>query len=177
MDITLLCDTRQKVGKHDKKHEFFSANGIRVIRTKLLCGDYTLPKDQSISVDTKKDCVELYGDLIQDHERFRNECILAKECGIRLVILVENELGFTKPEDIMQWKNPQMFRWWKSGKKGKPPAPNLTLLKIMHSMTAKYGCEFRFCNSTVAGREIINILTEGIAVGQHGLDKSSQEDS
>lgn len=160
--MVIQCDTRQKHTQknHKAKEAYFVSQGFTVLKSKLAVGDYMFPTG-SISVDTKKDCVELYGDLIQDHVRFRNECILAKECGIRLVILVENELGFTKPEDIMQWKNPQMFRWWKSGKKGKPPAPNLTLLKIMHSMATKYGCEFRFCKSADAGKQILEILTEG----------------
>lgn len=160
--MVILVDTRQKHNQknHKAKEEYFENQGYTVVKSKLVAGDYMLPTGD-VSCDTKKDCGELYSNLIQDHERFRNECILAQKCGIKLVVLVENEDGFTKPDDIMQWKNPQMIRWWRSGKKGKPPAPNMTILKIMCSMNKKYGVDFRFCATKDAGRQIIAILTEG----------------
>lgn len=157
----IQADTRQKHNQknHKAKEDFFESQGYKVLHSKMAVGDYCIPSDGSIVVDTKKDCVELYGNLIQDHVRFRNECILAQECGIKLVVLVENTDGFTKPDDIMQWKNPQVSRWYRSGKRGKPPAPNLTLLKIMHSMNKKYDVDFRFCRPEDAGRMILEILT------------------
>ena len=43
-----------------------------------------------ISVDTKMDLLELSKDIMSnDHRRFRQECIRAKDMGIQLVILVE----------------------------------------------------------------------------------------
>ena len=72
--MILLEDTRNQVGKHDKKNEYFYKNGIEVRRTKLYCGDYTLPTNQSVCIDTKKDIQELIGDICgKSHERFRNE--------------------------------------------------------------------------------------------------------
>ena len=90
--MILLEDTRNQVGKHDKKNEYFSKNGIEVRRTKLYCGDYTLPTNQSVCIDTKKDIQELIGDICgKSHERFRNELIRAQESNIKLIILTEDD--------------------------------------------------------------------------------------
>ena len=61
--MILLCDTRQQAGKHTLKDDYFRKQGIVVNRTKLYCGDYTLPTNQSICIDTKKDFTELIGDI------------------------------------------------------------------------------------------------------------------
>lgn len=158
----LLEDSRQQHGKHDHKNKWFEENGIEIKRTKLLVGDYTLPANQSVCVDTKKDCMELYSNLIQDHERFRRECMLAQECGIKLIILVENKNGITDVNGLKEWKNPLMFKYWKAKKQGnkrKPPASNVSLIKIMHSMKRDYGVDFQFCSPEEAGQKIINLLT------------------
>ena len=65
--MIILEDTRNQVGKHDKKNEYFQQNGIEVRRTKLYCGDYTLPTDQSVCIDTKKDIQELIGIYAVNH--------------------------------------------------------------------------------------------------------------
>ena len=59
--MILLEDTRQTTshGSHDRKYKYFESAGIEVRRTKLYVGDYTLPTNQSICVDTKKDIQEL----------------------------------------------------------------------------------------------------------------------
>jgi len=59
----LLCDTRQQSGKHDVKNAYFRSQGIIINRTKLFAGDYTLPSNQSVCVDTKKDIAELICDI------------------------------------------------------------------------------------------------------------------
>lgn len=61
--MILLEDTRNQPGKHDMKKKYFSEHGVEVRRTKLYVGDYTLPADQSICIDTKKDIQELIGDI------------------------------------------------------------------------------------------------------------------
>jgi len=52
--MIILEDTRQQTGKHDAKHDYFEKHGIEIRRTKLYVGDYTLPTNQSVCVDTKK---------------------------------------------------------------------------------------------------------------------------
>lgn len=61
--ILLLEDTRQVESKHELKHAYFREHGIHWNRTALYCGDYTLPGNQSVCVDTKKDIAELIGDI------------------------------------------------------------------------------------------------------------------
>lgn len=61
--MLILEDTRQQEKKHELKHEYFLSVGIHWNRTALYCGDYTLPADQSICIDTKKDIQELIGDI------------------------------------------------------------------------------------------------------------------
>ena len=78
--MILLEDTRQQAYKHNIKHKWFESNGIEIRRTKLYCGDYSLPTDQSICLDSKKDIQELISDICgKQHERFRNELIRAQE--------------------------------------------------------------------------------------------------
>lgn len=62
-NLLLLEDTRQVERKHELKHDYFRSVGVHWNRTALYCGDYTLPADQSICIDTKKDIQELIGDI------------------------------------------------------------------------------------------------------------------
>lgn len=170
--MIILEDTRNQVGKHDLKAEYFAQNGIEIRRTKLYVGDYTLPTNQSICIDTKKDIQELIGDICgKQHERFRNELLRAKESGIRLIILIEDDGGFcdykktifnkpvTSLNDLFSWKNPRLFIW----KKGKQLYPNATkgsvLAKACMTMESKYDCCFIFCRKKDAGKKIVELLT------------------
>ena len=45
----------------------------------------------NIAVDTKMDLMELYGCMVQSHERFRDELLLAQNNNIKLYILTENK--------------------------------------------------------------------------------------
>ena len=151
MSLILLEDTRQQTGKHTKKESYFKKHGIEVKRTKLYCGDYTLPKNQ--------------------HDRFRAECLRAQEAGIKLIVLVEHDGEYcdykktiwNKPvrklEDLAQWKNPRAFIF-RGGKQLYPRATKgVTLLKMCSTMQKKYGVEFQFCESGECGKRIVEILT------------------
>lgn len=61
--MIILEDTRQQEKKHETKHSFFRQKGIQWNRTALYCGDYTLPANQRVCIDTKKDIAELIGDI------------------------------------------------------------------------------------------------------------------
>ena len=167
MHTIIIEDTRQQNKKHDLKHKWFEEHDVQLVRSKCLVGDYMIPSDGSVSCDSKASLTELYSNLISDHERFHNECVLAMNCGIRLYIVVENKEGFTKARDIEKWKNPQMFRYWKLrmklerlGKKPpKPPVSNVQLIKIMSSMTRDYGVQFVFCRPEDSAQIILDLLT------------------
>ena len=61
-----------------------------------------------------------------------------------------------------------MFKYYKVKRKAeregikipKPPASNIQLIKIMHSMSRDYGVEFVFTTPQDAGAEVIRILAE-----------------
>ena len=164
--MIIQTDTRQQMQQkhHQIKEKWFLDNGHEVIHSKCLVGDYICPSNGSVAVDTKQNCEELYKNLIQDHDRFKELCVNAQHYGIRLIILVENNLGFTKPRDILKWRNPQMYRFWKAQKEGvvrKQPASNVQLLKIMNTMHREYGVEFEFCSTEKAGARIVEILSGG----------------
>ena len=164
----IQIDTRQQMNRkhHLIKEKYFECQGYKIVKSKMLVGDYCLPNNVNVVVDTKKDLSELYGNLIQDHERFRAECDLAKQCGIHLHVIVESAEGFRKLEDIKRWKNPQYYRWLKTkrlaGKMGKPipkpPVSNVQLLKIMHSMSRDHGVTFEIVPQNECGKRILEIL-------------------
>lgn len=61
--MIILEDSRQQATKHKLKHEYFKQHGVHINRSALQCGDYQLPGDGSVAVDTKKDIQELIGDI------------------------------------------------------------------------------------------------------------------
>lgn len=170
--MILLEDTRNVVGKHSLKHKWFAENGIEVRRTKLYCGDYTLPTNQSVCIDTKQNLLELCGNVCgKEHARFRRECERAQEAGIKLIILVENDRqqigktgvwnpAITKLSELSRWANPRLFIR-KGGKQLYPNATRgVTLMKACMTMQKKYGCEFVFCTPEESGAKIMELLTD-----------------
>lgn len=165
----LIEDTGNKAGKHRNIHEWADHEGVTIMRWKLPVGDYTMPTDQRVCVDTKYGLQEVYSNLIQDHRRFRAECELAQDMGIHLVILVE-EPGIRSLEGVAAWKNPRRERWFKvnaAHKAGKllklkipntPPVPSARLMQTMATMTERYGVEWAFCNKAETGARIWELL-------------------
>ena len=101
----LFEDTRQKPSQHALKNEYFVAEGFTVERTKLYVGDYMLPGGKT-TVDTKADIYELASNLKQQHERFRRECVRAREAGYQLIVLVENVDNVSTLYDLADWVEP-----------------------------------------------------------------------
>jgi hypothetical protein len=150
--MVLLEDTRNQVGKHRNIEEYCRRQGIEIIRSKLLVGDYMLTGEGSggISVDTKYGVPELASNCFQEHKRFREECITAQKCGIQLIVLTEEVL----PGGLLEnWRSPL-------GRGGKPrflfdPA---RLKKVMLTMQEKYGVKFRFCDGRSTGKVLLEYL-------------------
>lgn len=169
-EIKLQEDSRQQAGKHDLKNEYFSKNGIKVLRSKLPFGDYALLDNMSVIVDTKKDLMEIEGNLTKQHIRFRNEIINANNFGIGLVILIEEEQEYRNLDDVAQrykiprWKSNsyQMINGEKHLKhrKGQPMGNfNVeTIVKAMKTMQQKYAVIFMFTTKEKCGETIIDIL-------------------
>ena len=168
--MILLEDTRQQANKHDAKHRWFEQHDVQIRRQALYVGDYTLPTDQSVCIDTKKDIQELVSDICgKQHERFRNECIRAQEAGINLIVLVENRGGHIKDNiiqptitslaELHRWKNPRLFIF-NGGKQKYPRATRgVTLQKACMTLKAKYGVEFLFTTPEKSAEKIVELLT------------------
>ena len=171
MGGVLLEDTRNPVEKHKNVHEWAEREGVTIIRTKLLVGDYTLPTDQRIIIDTKKDMQEVYGDIVQDHDRFHDELDLAMKAGVKLIVLVE-EGDIEELSGVVHWKNPRRERWFKinaAQKAGKfkgvklpkrPPVSSDQLFQQMQTMAERYQCEWRFCGKDRTGAVIWELLNQ-----------------
>lgn len=181
--ITLLEDTNNKPGKHSLKNSFWQNSGVEVIRQRLPVGDYVLMNDKiadvfrrkekrgipvkmmdllgtyDVAIDSKNSIQELVGDICgKQHERFRDECILAQNNRIRLIVLVENEDGIDDVRDLHRWVNPRL--WIRRGGKQLYPQATrgTTLMKSCLTMERKYGVKFVFTHPLKAGAEVLLLL-------------------
>lgn len=147
--MTIIEDTRQKSGMHELKHRHFEEMGVGLVRNMLPFGDYALPP--SISVDTKADMAEIASNIGSDHQRFKRECIAARNAGCQLIILVENTEGITCVTEVHKWVNPeQIYR---------PRAiTGERLQKAMLTMSERYGVRFEFCKPEESARKIMELL-------------------
>lgn len=195
--LLLIEDKGQKEGQHILKNRYFENNEIEVLRAPLPVGDYIIADDKvsdvihrkakrnmevkkmdflgtySVAVDTKKDMQEIIGNICgKSHPRFRDECILAQNNGIRLYVLIENADGVKSVGDVFKWRNPRLERynrikymqscgkWLNASIPITPPTSGKTLAKSMLTMQLKYGVEFVFCRPEEAGKKIIELLTK-----------------
>lgn len=165
MNKTIIMDTREKTGKKDLILNWFEQNGVKVVRSKLYVGDWSFLHNQTLCIDTKQDLKEVYGNLVQSHERFRAELVRAKEAGIKLVVLVE-EKGIETVDDVQNWTNPRQIIYERMKERGdvklpkKPPISSKRLMLIMKIMSENYGVEWRFCRKEKTGETILRILEE-----------------
>ena len=149
--MVILEDTRQQAAKHELKHSFFASEGIDIVRTKLPFGDYALWGGY-LSIDTKASVEEIAANIGGvAHNRFREECKLARRCGGQLVILVENRNGFTCIDDVTMWVNPNYRKTARS-------IDGPRLARAMHTMSDRYGVRFEFCTPEESGRRIVELL-------------------
>lgn len=157
----IVIDSRQQKGKHEAKHKYFDDMGVATIRCALPVGDYVLVP--AVSVDTKASIYELAQDIDQEHERFRNEQIRAKELGSKLVILVENEDGVTDLESLTEWREERRHFKMRKARSGNMYARQIEgerLAKACATMSRKYGTVFDFCHPDEAGERVMRWLGE-----------------
>lgn len=152
--MVLIEDTRNQPGKHKNIEAYCRQQGIEIIRSKLLIGDYMLAGDGGIkgdiACDTKMGVPEIASNVFQEHERFRRECETAQKCGVKLIVLIEENLPGGRLDN---WRSPV-------DRDGRPKYlfdPS-RLRKAMYTMQDKYGVAFRFCDGRSTGRELIAYL-------------------
>lgn len=156
--MILLEDTRNQPGKHKNIAAYCKQQGIEIIRTKLLVGDYMLTGPEvnmggikgDVCCDTKSGVPELAMDIFQQHERFRKECETAQRCGITLIVLTEEVL----PGGLLEnWRSP-LDRFGNPRCKFDPSI----LKKAMLTMQDKYDVRFRFCDGRSTGKTLFEFL-------------------
>lgn len=149
--MSIVEDTRNKLGKHELKHKYWDEEGTVWLRSALPYGDYwPTPK---IAIDTKQDIQEIAMNLcgaVKEKRRFLDECKKARDAGSKLIFLIEDG-RFQTPEDLYGKKifihNGQIL-----------PGDQVALAMRMHE--ERYGVEFWFCEPGEAGRVIKDSLDE-----------------
>ena len=155
--MILLEDSRQQVGQHRNIEAYCKRMGITIVRKCLSVGDYMIP-GSSVSVDTKKDILELCHNVMSDdHKRFKAECIRAQEQGIQLVVLIEELPPFGR---LDMWEVPRFQSSGKFHRYGQPMTlvqPS-ALRRACITMQEKYGVKFRFCTRRQSPARVIKYL-------------------
>lgn len=167
VDIMVIqIDSREKSKAIKKIVEEFDRQGIQHPVSKLIVGDYMNYDNPRLIIDRKQSLTELCSNVCQDHERFRNELILAHEIGVQLVILVEHGNGIRRLEDVIWWNNPRRHKRVQIGGRWKTVETKAmegdVLYKILCTQQRKYGVQFLFCDKKETGLEIIRILRDGL---------------
>ena len=164
--MEILVDTNQKEGKHTYKHNQLERRGCTLIMQHLDHGDYMLCAGR-ISVDTKRNLSEIWGNLkgshknkqgkrVSNYPRFRRECIRAHEAEHVLVVLIENRLGIHNLSELGVYKEPESGTKRRHAKK---PIIGMELVKQMNTMTKEYGVLWAFCHPAQTGDKIIEYLS------------------
>lgn len=122
----IIIDTREQ-------KPIWNPTSKNVIRLKLDEGDYTTTELIKIAHIERKSGSDLYGSIIQGHERFRNEILRAKAKHLKLSIFVECSLANF------------IHKRFAYGKHLKTPAS--TLEQIINTISTKYAINFVFCKN------------------------------
>lgn len=149
-------DTRNKAGKHKNIEQYCAKNNIEIVRQSLCVGDYTLPADHRVCIDTKKDLLELIMDLGNDKSRFYKEVQRAIHFGIKLIVLTEHGGNIHGISDVGSWNNPILNpmhpRYSPKAMTGRE------LMERIYRCHTAYGTEFLFCDKRNTGRRVVELL-------------------
>lgn len=166
----IICDTRQKQGKHENIDRWFRNHGVEYEYRKLDTGDYaTDDLSSNILVDTKKGLSEVAMNCGRDHARFVREMERARDTGYRLVILIETTGNYKSISDVERWLNDTCKRCGFRGYGCNPPhdtclryqrrpMSGVTLAKLMRTMADHHGCRFELCHPLMAAKRICDLL-------------------
>lgn len=168
----IVTDTRQQAGKHVIKDEWWASHGVSTIRRKLDFGDY-MAEGSNVSVDTKRSISEIAQNINgKNHERFKRECLRARDAGYRLVILVENRENVHDIDGLRKWMNDHCrtcgtrrsvhcnpYDGAKCPRHNtRKPIQGPRLAKAMQTMSDRYGVQFMFCKPSETAQIICELL-------------------
>ena len=173
MSGEIWIDTRQQAGKHEIKNEWWASHQVSTTSCKLDFGDY-MTDGSNISIDTKRNIQEIAQNINgRNHDRFKRECVRARDAGYRLVILVENLDGVCCLADLQEWTNshccvcgyyqrhscnPHDGREKCIKHNTRKPIQGARLARAMSTMSERYGVRFEFCNPHDSAKRICDLL-------------------
>ena len=169
-------DTRQQThhgDKHAAKHAWWAEHGVEIERRKLDTGDY-MTDGSNVTVDTKRGIDELAQNINgRNHERFKNECVRARDNGLLLVVLVECTQGYGNATDVAAWTNGHCLACSYRHKRAcnprdahgkcprhgtRKPIQGPRLSKALFTMSKRYKVRFEFCHPRDAARRVCELL-------------------
>ncbi len=130
--MELLIDSREQLPLWDVPLLFPSSAKIGIKKIKLDVGDYTTSDLLGHLHIERKSPVDLYGSIIQGHNRFRRELIRAMATGIKLYVYIECS------ESMFYSK--RFANGWRLKVKGNQ------LAKIVKSLEVRYNISYVWCN-------------------------------
>ena len=193
-------DRNQITGSHKKSnesnHRRMMSLGHKLLILPLPFGDYAevtpvieetirrrgmklkkmdLVNDIKIAVDRKNSIDEICSNICstrKNHERFRDEAIMAQKAGCKFYVIIENTEGIRSVSDITKWSNPRLHRYnkikymhsigkWSSvpDPSTRPPCDNVRLMKSMLTMENKYGITWILCSPHESAEKIVELLS------------------
>lgn len=144
-------DTREKPQAIETIKKQFQELDVSYERNKLNVGDYSLVGDSKFVIDRKQTIDELYQNVCSgDHARLKREILRAKEQGIHICFLIEDD-RCSCVHDFNNW----VSKYTKSRTAGK------RLYKAVMTMIRRYdNISFQFCRRDVTGYRINELLRE-----------------
>lgn len=195
--MKIAVDKNQFSGSHGKsnsiKHKQMENMGAILVPIPLPFGDYCKITDEiqsvidskkkickkdleaviPLSIDTKKDLQELYGNVCAQHERFKRELLKPINNQSKLVILCEHGDDVKCLEDVYFFYQPEMerFRWVTRNINGRTirmrerymqkEIKGISLFRSLCTIRDRYNVQFEFCDKKDTGKRIMEILSDG----------------
>lgn len=168
----ILCDTRQKAGKHNNIDCWFDRHNVEYEYRALPFGDYITDDESSNrSIDTKRSIAEVAMDVGRDHKRFARELDRAAAAGCRLVVLVEVAGTYHELEDVCRWTavpcaRCELRRMAACDPRGSmrcarfrsKPMQGPTVYRIMRALERDHGCRFELVHPAHSAQRICELL-------------------
>lgn len=151
--MTIQIDTREKKWELARIQRQLTSLGVKTIVSKLYVGDYQSWDNPRLVIDRKKDLLEICGNVCQQHERFKNELLRARDAGIKIIILCEED-SIHRLEDVYFWENPRLAKSPKA-------TTGKALYKSLLTIRDRYGVRFEFCSKAETGKRIVELLDNG----------------
>ena len=155
----LFIDTREKPEAIRKITEYFDTHRVKYVRTKLYIGDYQYLENPQLVIDRKQNIAELATNCCtKDRVRFKKELERARDAGVTVVILVEQNRYKSIDKTIEVNKISDLILW--ESKYGTIRGEQV--FRVLNGWLFKYPLRIEFCDKRSTGRRIKEILDEGL---------------